>query len=74
MDINEITINSNPMAKPRMTRSDRWKKRPCVVKYFIYSGHIKWLIKSKNYVPSNELVMCFKKMVRLWVDYNKKLV
>ena len=59
MDINEITINSNPMAKPRMTRSDRWKKRPCVVKYFIYSGHIKWLIKSKNYVPSNELVMIF---------------
>ena len=23
----------SPVAKPRMTRSDKWKKRPCVMKY-----------------------------------------
>ena len=72
MDINEITIHSNPMAKPRMTRADRWKKRPCVVKYFIYSGHIKWQVKNKNYVPSNELVMIFNiSMPKSWSKKKK---
>jgi len=26
----------NPVAKPRMTRSDKWKKRPAVVKYHAF--------------------------------------
>lgn len=26
-------IPSDPVAKPRMTRADKWKKRPCVEKY-----------------------------------------
>ena len=26
-------IDITPVAKPRQTRSDVWKKRPCVVKY-----------------------------------------
>lgn len=25
-----------PIGKPRMTRSDRWKKRPCVVRYWAF--------------------------------------
>ncbi len=28
-----ITLNIVPVAKPRMTQSDKWKKRPPVVKY-----------------------------------------
>ena len=24
----------NPVAKPRMTQSDKWKKRPCVMRYW----------------------------------------
>lgn len=32
-----------PIAKPRMTRSDRWKKRNCVVKYFGYKDRLKEL-------------------------------
>ena len=59
MEINEITIYSNPMAKPRMTRADRWKKRPCVVKYFAYSEHIKWQTQLQKYRPADELVMIF---------------
>lgn len=28
-----IVIPGNPIGKPRQTRSDRWKQRPCVVRY-----------------------------------------
>lgn len=28
-----IIVPGNPVGKPRMTRSDKWKKRPCVVRY-----------------------------------------
>lgn len=28
-----ITIPGEPMGKPRMTRSDKWKKRDCVMRY-----------------------------------------
>jgi Holliday junction resolvase RusA-like endonuclease len=28
-----ITINGDPVGKPRMTRADKWKKRPIVVYY-----------------------------------------
>lgn len=32
----EITIDINPVPKPRMVRSDSWKKRPIVLKYWAY--------------------------------------
>lgn len=28
-----FTIPGRPVPKPRMTRSDKWKKRPCVLRY-----------------------------------------
>ena len=28
-----VVIPGNPIGKPRQTRSDRWKQRPCVVRY-----------------------------------------
>lgn len=28
-----ITIPGEPVAKPRQTRSDKWKQRPCVMRY-----------------------------------------
>ena len=29
-------IKITPVSKPRMTRADTWKKRPCVLKYWAY--------------------------------------
>lgn len=29
----------NPVAKPRMVNSDRWRKRKCVVKYWAFKDH-----------------------------------
>jgi len=30
-----------PVAKPRMTQSDRWKKRPCVMKYWAFKDLVR---------------------------------
>ena len=32
----QFSINITPIGKPRMTRSDAWRKRPAVVRYFMY--------------------------------------
>ena len=36
-----MSINIQPVAKPRMTRSDRWKKRPVVLKYWQFKDALK---------------------------------
>jgi len=35
------TFNVTPIGKPRMTQSDRWKKRDCVVRYFNFKDEIR---------------------------------
>lgn len=30
-----------PNTKPRMTRSDKWKQRPCVMKYWAFKDEVK---------------------------------
>lgn len=30
-----------PVPKPRMTRSDKWKKRPCVMKYWAFKDEVR---------------------------------
>ena len=38
-----IVVPGRPVAKPRMTRSDKWKKRPCVLQYRA------WCDKARGY-------------------------
>ena len=33
-------FNVNPVAKPRMTQRDKWKKRPVVDKYYAYKDEM----------------------------------
>lgn len=35
-----ITLTINPCSKPRMTQSDRWRRRPCVIRYREYCDEI----------------------------------
>lgn len=35
--------NITAVPKPRMTQSDKWKKRPCVVRYFEYKDQLREL-------------------------------
>jgi Holliday junction resolvase RusA-like endonuclease len=36
-----IRLFINPCPKPRMTRSDRWRRRPCVVRYWEFCDFIR---------------------------------
>ena len=36
-----ITLNIVHVAKPRMTQSDKWKKRPATTKYWKYKDDLK---------------------------------
>ena len=36
-----FTVQGEPMGKPRMTRSDKWKKRDCVVRYRAWADEIR---------------------------------
>ena len=40
-----ITLNIIPVAKPRMTQSDKWKKRPATEKYWKYKDSFILLIQ-----------------------------
>ena len=35
------TYNITPVAKPRMTQSDKWKQRPCVMKYWQFCDEVR---------------------------------
>lgn len=41
-----------PVAKPRMTRSDKWKKRPSVVKYFEFKDRLRERLTVAGYIES----------------------
>lgn len=43
-----------PVAKPRMTRSDSWKKRPAVLRYYAYKDKLRELTKKQNFTPTDE--------------------
>ena len=35
-----MIFNVTPIPKPRMTRADSWKKRPCVVRYWAFKDEL----------------------------------
>jgi Holliday junction resolvase RusA-like endonuclease len=36
-----MICNITPVAKPRQTRADKWKKRPCVMKYRAFADEVR---------------------------------
>lgn len=41
-------LKINPIPKPRMTRADTWKKRPCVLRYWAYKDELRVLLEENN--------------------------
>ena len=66
----KLALTIDPVAKPRMTRSDRWKKRPCVMRYRVYSNRLREAALLQKYVPANELIMQFH--IKMPVSWSKK--
>lgn len=52
MSENILFIPVYPIAKPRMTRSDKWKKRPSVVQYYKYKDELRKYIPRDYELPS----------------------
>lgn len=63
-----------PVPKPRMTRADAWKKRPCVVNYFAYKDKLKESIKKYNFQLSEwSSAYSFRiKMPKTWSKKKKE--
>ena len=40
-DRSEVTLFVNPVGKPRQSQSDKWKRRPCVVKYRAFADVVR---------------------------------
>lgn len=67
-----FTITGKPLGKPRMTRTDRWKKRPCVLRYWAWKDRLLYEVKSQigklpeaNSVTSLSWTACFA-MPKSW--------
>lgn len=49
-----FTIRGQPVGSPRQTQRDKWRKRPCVVKYR------DWCNKARDSVPKRALLMDYQ--------------
>ena len=61
-----------PQTAPRMTRRDRWKKRPCVVRYFEYRDQLR--AKAVEYgitLPNAFTVTFYMPMPKSWSKKKK---
>lgn len=57
---NIATFFIDPVPKPRMTRSDKWKKRPVVVHYFAYCDLLRLLANKSSFeVPAGNFHITF---------------
>ena len=59
-----------PIAKPRMTRSDKWKKRECVEKYWDFCNQVK-LLDIKLWSSGSHIIFMMP-MPQSWSKKKKK--
>ena len=52
-------LKISPVPKPRMTRADTWKKRPCVVRYWDYKDKFRLLLKENNITINDKICVDF---------------
>jgi Holliday junction resolvase RusA-like endonuclease len=54
-----IEFNIKPCPKPRMTRADRWKKRPIVLKYWDFCNELNRQAIKLEYIPGDKVSLIF---------------
>ena len=58
MEFIRLIVPGRPVPKPRMTQRDKWKKRPCVVRYREYADLVRSTAKEKGIdIPPAEHVI-----------------
>lgn len=62
-----MIFHLNPIAKPRMTQADRWKKRPVVMKYRAFCDELReQAIKDYFELPETFSIVFYLPMPRSW--------
>ena len=62
-----------PVAAPRMTHADRWKRRPCVIKYFAYRDQVRDQAQAMGVTLSERFsVEFYLPMPRSWSKRKKQ--
>ena len=63
----------DPIPKPRMTQSDKWKKRPCVMRYWAYKAELLVLAKQAGFImpECNYHLTFFLQMPDTWSKKKK---
>lgn len=49
--VKTFTVKTTPIGAPRMTQRDKWKKRPCVMKYFTFRDKVRAAVGKIDGVP-----------------------
>mgnify|MGYP003679739853 FL=1 len=63
----KIELDVVPRPKPRMTRADRWKQRPIVLKYWEFCRQLKMEAKKNDYKPGDKVsLIFFLEMPKSW--------
>jgi len=62
--------NITPCPAPRMTKSDKWKQRPRVMRYFAFRDHVKVL---RIHIPEYCLIRFWVPMPASWSAKKKAL-
>jgi Holliday junction resolvase RusA-like endonuclease len=68
-------IKISPIGKPRMVRSDSWRKRPCVQRYWAFKDELRRLCSESGYVQGRTLYAVFHlPMPKSWSKAKKALM
>lgn len=68
----KLKIHTVPVPAPRMTRADRWKKRPCVLRYFDCKDNYRLGMKKGYELPGKGLSLEFHlPMSKSWSEKKK---
>lgn len=70
-------IHINPNTKPRMTRSDKWKERPCVMQYRSFKDELRKECKRLNLIelkPQLQSLIFYIPMPETWSKKKKLLM
>lgn len=66
----ELTVAIVPIGKPRMTQRDRWKKRPCVLKYRAFADELR--AQTDGMIPEDPVSVSWVAWFPFPKSYSKK--
>lgn len=69
-----FTVYGAPVPKPRQTRSDRWKKRPCVARYREWADHVRDVATTTGIPlqPIKLAIVAYMPIPKSWNRYKRE--